>query len=130
MNMKTVSVRKIKTQFSLLRLKFFSIGCIFSQSDLSLNKLNWMSSHCSMILFFFLGHVIAECWAIGSWINWWLSIDHGCTHFNLLWKRENLFFFVESIIGAHFIVVYMCNFQLQMSAYQISMEIYLKLVKG
>jgi len=45
-------------------------------------------------------------------------------------KERISFFFVESIIGAHFIVVYMCNFQLQMSAYQISMEIYLKLVKG
>ena len=128
--MKTVGVRKIKTQFSLLRLKFFfhrlylfSIWPVFKQIELNVEPL-------FDEIIFFLGHVIAECWAIGSWINWWLSIDHGCTHFNLLWKRENLFFFVESIIGAHFIVVYMCNFQLQMSAYQISMEIYLKLVKG
>jgi hypothetical protein len=83
-----------------------------------------------MKLFFFLGHVIAECWAIGSWINWWLNIDLGLQHTLIYFGKESIFFFVESIIGAHFIVVYMSKFQLQMSAYQISMEIYLKLVKG
>ena len=44
-------------------------------------------------------------------------------------ERESLFF-VENIIGAHFIVVYICNIQLQMAAYQISMEIHQKPVKG